>query len=180
MIITDRAEIERYADKLFLEQRRHVYVLDAKGALQVDGTVNSYVYLIYLNGQWYGARNKRFGSSERIPESGKNLFVMTENKFFAVKEDGSVEYSSEKKDLSADYHSFALIYQAEGLVFYLADGSKKRCPMMTLLEATPENIELMAEVIIALTHRYDPKAAEEMEKFFYNKEEKAYPPKIEW
>ena len=39
---------------------------------------------------------------------------------------------------------------------------------------------LGAEVIIALTHRYDPKAAEEMEKFFYDKEEKAYPPKIEW
>ena len=150
MIFTERSKMLHYLKKVISSKYQYTFRVDRLGELIVNNSMNNFNYLAYVNGQWYGAKGNQRITSENIFEKGKTLFALSDTKFWMKRNDGSVEYSSEKMELSDDVFACMFVEMSFGIIMFVIDGSKHPVPLMTTLHPDPDVSKLAAMIIIAL------------------------------
>lgn len=170
MIIKEAKEGKYYLDKI-ARQNSHAFAVTQKGTVVINGKQESCNFLAYQNGQWYGAKGTARGASEKINENGKSLFIISEKSFWMIRDDGTVEYSSPMKPLSEDAVAFLFAEHNPGICLYAVDGSKQSASMATGIDYAPNSSDFAAMIVIALVRQYDPESADQMETFWFQKEE---------
>lgn len=166
MIFNKKCDMQYYMEKV-IKQNHFGFKVNNRGILFANGVNEIRTFLAYKEGQWYGSCGDIAGTTDNLSEKGKHLFLISENKFWMMRNDGSVEYSSATKKLSEDAVVFLFAVQKQGLCLYVIDGHKNEAPMMTLMDSDPQSICLAVTIITALVRQYDPKRAAEMEEFWY-------------
>lgn len=173
MIITEKNEQAHFWNKILKETNRHIYRMRPDGLLEYDGTCISENFLAYVDGNWYGSRFGKIGTSDiELAESNHNkfLFAITEYRYFSMLEDNTMEYASGAKPLSEDAVAFLMSIHKTNLCVYMIDGSKYTQPLMLAVPAEYQNFELFALSIIALVRQYNTEAAKQMEEFWFKQE----------
>lgn len=166
MIFNKKRDMQYYMEKV-IKQNHFGFKVNNRGILFANGVNEIRTFLAYKEGHWYGSCGDIAGTTDNLSEKGKHLFLISENKFWMMRNDGSVEYSSATKKLSEDAVVFLFAVQKQGLCLYVIDGHKNKAPMMTLMESDPQSICLAVTIITALVRQYDPKRADEMEEFWF-------------
>ena len=169
MIIKEAKEAKYYLEKV-AKQNSHAFAVSQKGTLIVNGEQESYNFLAYQNGHWYGSKGKSRGASQKINEQGKSLFIMSEKSFWMLRDDGAAEYSSSLNPLSEDALAFLFAEHKPGICLYVVDGSKQASSMATMIDYAHYSADFAAMIVIALVRQFDSESADQMEKFWFGKE----------
>jgi hypothetical protein len=172
MIIKERQDWKHYLEKIS-KQNNHAFSVSKRGTLIVNGRIESYNFLAYQNGCWYGAKGNARGASEKI-EKEKYLFAISEKNCWMIRSDGNVEYYSSTKPLSEDAVTFLFAEHSPGICLYAVDGSRQESPMVTSIDPAPYSSDMAAMIIIALVRQHDPESADQMEKFWFKKDEDSH------
>lgn len=170
MIIKEPQDWKYYLQKIS-KQNNHAFSMSKRGTLIVNGKIESYNFLAYQNGCWYGAKGYVRGASEKVAEKGKALFIISEKDFWMLRSDGNVEYYSSTKPLSEDAVAFLFAEHSPGICLYAVDGSRQESPMVTSIDPAPYSSDMAAMIVIALVRQHDPESAEQMEAFWYQNSE---------
>ena len=167
MIFNKKCDMQYYMEKV-IKQNHFGFKVNNRGILFANGVNEICTFLAYKEGHWYGSRGDIAGTTDNLSEKGKHLFLISENKFWMMRNDGSVEYSSATKKLSEDAVVFLFAVHKHGLCLYVIDGHKNKAPMITLMEPDTQSIRLAAVILIALVRQYDSKSADQMEEFWFS------------
>jgi hypothetical protein len=166
MIIKEPADWKYYLKKI-ASKGSHSFVVSNRVMLIINGKHVSNNFLAYQNGQWYGAKGHARGASQPIAEKGKHLFVISENSFWMMRNDRTLEYSSKLKPLSEDAVAFLFAEHEPGVCLYAVDGSKQPASMATSIDSAPYSADFAAMIVIALVKQHDPESAAQMEAFWF-------------
>lgn len=169
MIIKEPQDWKHYLEKIS-KQNNHAFSVSKRGTLIVNGRIESYNFLAYHNGRWYGAKGNARGASEKI-EKEKYLFAISEKNFWMMRADGNVEYYSSAKPLSEDAVTFLFAEHSPGICLYAVDGSRQESPMVTSIDPAPYSSDMAAMIVIALVRQHDPESADQMEEFWFQNSE---------
>lgn len=170
MILDTNSEMLHFINKIRKEDCRYLMGVTPDGKLKYYENGYSDTFLAYVNGHWYGCKDGRTGTSDSLSQKGKFLFAITESKFWMLRDDDCAEYSSATKAPSKDAIAFLLAAQETGLTLYVIDGSKCSRPLYSFIEQDIYGNCLGAQLIISLVRQYDPDSADQMEKFWFDKE----------
>lgn len=80
MILTTKSEKQHYFDKLITDPNHYLFYIGADGNLMTNSHSASSTFLAYQNGHWYGRKDRRVGTSGKLPEKGKFLFAISSSK----------------------------------------------------------------------------------------------------
>ena len=182
MILTTKSEKQHYFDKLITDPNHYLFYIGADGNLMTNSHSASSTFLAYQNGHWYGRKDRRVGTSGKLPEKGKFLFAISSSKVWMLRDDGTVEYASDAHTLSEDALSFLLVSMDVGLCLIVIDGSKCSRYLQTLIEQDLFGNSLGAQILIALVRQYDPESADQMDAFWFGekKQEKSDNENLPW
>lgn len=181
MIFNKKSDIQHYLQKIAKEQC-HSFRVENEGSLIINGSNKTRKYLAYVNGQWYGGKgeicaipeNMRVKIGEKLtefPHKGPHLFIISEKRFWMIREDGSVEFASPTKPLSEDVIAVMFAEHAPGLCLYVIDGGTHKSAIATKLEPCEYSLDLAAMIVIAMVRQYDAESADQMENFWFGKGE---------
>lgn len=174
MIITDDHIIRKTLDAIASAKDCSYYRILPTGELKINNSFKSYVYLAYARGNWFASFGTRKGASMKIPEKGMDLFAYGHDSICIQTEKQEVDISNPVIPLDENTRIFLFAfsekaYSGKAYDVIIADGSRYSTVLTTCVTKTEENRSFLVMALTAMIREYDPKAADDILKFWFRK-----------
>lgn len=171
MIITNQEDIIAKMRKIQKSRCKNIYQIVPTEEMIVNDFFVSYGFMLYRNGHWYCRKGDEILLSKNIPQNAAFYLGMSDKRFFMIQDNKSAEYATASVPLDKDTRLFFFTEQEDGMCLTIADGQKSKIPYYLLGDQTIKSADMMAILMLALVRQYDADAADQMERFWFQKSE---------